>query len=248
MKTISIEYADQNQKLIGTLFFNGAMGEKKLPAIILFPAFEGPSEFAFDYAKNIAEKGCAVFVADMYGDAAVGKTLPECIQLFMPFSKDRALVRRRAILALDAVLKQKNIDADRIGTIGFCFGGMCALELARSGANIKSTVSVHGMLSKSALPVHPIHGKILLLHGYQDPQVPPSELPRFAQEMKDTHAHDWTIIYFGEARHSYSDIKTGTFDAIKEKEMGREYHPIAAARTARYINDFFNETLFQKTE
>lgn len=210
---------------------------------MVFHAFEGQGEFTVDYAHKIAERGYAVFVVDMYGNGKVATTLEECSALYNPFFQDRSLARRRAVLAYEALLKQKNILTDKIGTVGFCFGGMCALELARSGANIKASVMIHSALKKSDLPTHPIKAHVLVLQGYEDPQVPPSCLESFGQEMNQAGVDDWTLAFFGHAKHSFSDPRTGTFDPVREKEMGREYNKTAADRAFRYAMDFFHEIL-----
>ena len=240
MKSISIDYFDGSQKLIGELFCNESQSALQ-PSILLFPAFEGRGDFALDYAKKLAEKGYCVFVADMYGDAKIGHTIEDCFALIGPFLQDRELVRRRALLAFETLLKQKNTNPEKIGAVGFCFGGMCVLELARSGAKLRAGVSMHGVLAKSALPTLAIQSKLLILHGFQDPQVPPTQLQGFAEEMASVHVDDWTFTFFGDAKHSFTDPKTGTFDPEKEKVMGREYNRAVADRSLQYALDFFRE-------
>jgi len=241
MKQESILYFDGSQKLIGEFFYEAC--EKELPAILLFPAFEGRGDFSLNYARKLAKEGYAVFVADMYGDAKVATTIPDCFALIGPFLQDRALVRRRAQLAFDALLSQRNIDKHRIGAIGFCFGGMCVLELARSGADLKAGVSLHGVLAKSSLPTENLKTKLLILHGYQDPQVPPTQLQGFADEMGAVGVHDWIFTFFGDAKHSFTDEKTGTFDPIKEVEMGRAFNPSVANCSYEYALLFFKNIL-----
>ncbi|MDF3054179.1 MAG: dienelactone hydrolase-related enzyme [Gammaproteobacteria bacterium] len=242
MKQHTIYYADENQPLVGQLFFDETTVEKK-PGIIVFPAFEGLSEFALDYAKNIAAQGYVALAADIYGDGKTSETIDGCFSLITPFLKDRALVRRRAGLAFDLLTSQEIVDPEKIGAIGFCFGGMCALEVARSGANIKAIVSAHGILTKSDIPNESINGSLLILHGYQDPQVPPEALAPFAREMSAENVADWRFLFFGQGKHSFTDPKTGTFDSEQEAEMGREYNQIAANATWRYAIDFFEEKL-----
>ena len=243
IKIISIDYFDAQQKLIGQLFCNENMSHAAQPAIILFPAFEGRGDFVLDYAKKLAKKGYIAFAADMYGDAAVSDSLEGCFKLVTPFLQDRSLVRKRALLAYQTVLQQKNVDSKNVGAVGFCFGGMCVLELARSGVDLKAGVSMHGVLAKSDLPTLPIKSKLLILHGYEDPQVPPTELQNFAHEMAKVDAKDWTFTFFGDTKHSFTDPKTGTFDANKEKEMGRAYNHIVAERSFQYALDFFKEMI-----
>lgn len=242
MKHEDISYYDGDQRLIGQLIYSDDTNEPK-PAIIVFHAFEGRGEFALDYAKELAEKGFVVFAADMYGDAVVESTIPGCFKLIGPFLKDRELVRRRAMLAYETLSQQKQVQKNKIGAVGFCFGGMCVLELARSGADLTAGISMHGVLSKSKLPTHALKSKLLILHGYQDPQVPPEHLQAFAEEMAVVGMYDWTFTFFGDAMHSFTDPKTGTFDPKEEKEMGREYNAVVARRSFCYALDFFNEFL-----
>lgn len=241
MQSKTINYFDGEQKLIGELFFNDNLTQQ--PAIMIFPAFEGRSQFALDYAKRLAREGFTTFAVDMYGDAKTAHTIDGCYELIKPFLADRQLVRKRALLAYQALCEQAIVQHVKIGAIGFCFGGMCVLELARSGENLTAGVSAHGVLAKSELATHPIKTKLLILHGYKDKQVPPSQLTAFAHEMQEAHVADWTFTFFGHAMHSFTDPLTGTFDPAREAEMGREYNPIAAERTFRYALDFFQENL-----
>jgi dienelactone hydrolase len=236
----TIEYWHGKEKLIGELLFNEEISGKQ-PAVILYHAFEGRGEFTLEYAKRLAAQGFVVFVADMYGDAKVAHSIDDCFKLVTPFLQDRQLVRTRALLAYETLRQQLQVDSSRISAIGFCFGGMCVLELARSGADLWAGVTMHGVLAKSDLPTRPIKSKLLILHGYKDPQVPPVELGHFAEEMEAAGVKDWIFTFFGNARHSFTDPKTGTFDPEKEQAMGRQYHQLAAERSFRYALDFFQE-------
>ena len=244
MKRKSIEYFDNSDKFIGELFYDSSITTAK-PGILVFPAFEGRSDFALHYAEGFAKRGFVAFAADVYGNAKVASTLDGCFELIGPFLQEggRSLVRKRALLAYQTFLEQAQVLKNKIGAIGFCFGGMCCLEIARSGADITAIVSMHGLLSKSNLPTHTIHSKILLLHGYKDPKAPPQELNDFAKEMDDANAEDWNFFCFGNAKHSFTDPQVGKMDEEREKAMGREYNPIIAQRAFRLSLDFFNECL-----
>lgn len=241
MQQQTIDYYDGQSLLQGVLIDPDSTKEK--PAVILFHSFEGRSEFTLEYGEKLAQNGYMVFVADMYGNATTAKTISGCFELITPFLQDRELVRRRAVLAYETLLKQNMVNPDKIGAMGFCFGGMCMLELARSGVKLKAGVSAHGALAKSDLVTHQIKSSLLILHGYKDPQVPPESLTEFALEMEASGVCDWTFTFFGDAKHSFTDPRTGTFDAVKEQEMGREYNARAADRTYRHAVNFFNEQL-----
>lgn len=237
-----IEYFDGNQKLLGKLFYKRETASCQ-PAILVFSAFEGLSHFSLNYAKKLAEQGYIAFAADVYGNGKTADTIDACYELIGPFLQNRQLVRTRVNLAYEALISQPEVNKAKVGAIGFCFGGMCVLELARSGVDLQTGVIIHGVLAKSELVTHPIKAKLLVLQGYQDPQVPPEQLQSFTQEMTHAQVTDWTFTYFSHAKHSFTDPLTGTFDPQKEKTMGREYNKVAAERSFRYAVDFFNETL-----
>lgn len=238
----TLEYLDGQQKLKSELFYDKSwQGTGKRSAILVFPAFEGTGEFAWTVAEKFAKQGYVTLAVDMYGERAVAKTLEACFRLISPFLQDRHLVRRRSVLAYSALKNCAEFSIDKIGAIGFCFGGMCVLEVARSGENLAAAVSVHGILSKSELPSSPIKSKILILQGYLDPQVPANALTQFAQEMQTAGEPDWIFSYFGHAQHSFTDPRAGSYDPVKEKTMGREFNPLAAERAFRYALDFFVE-------
>jgi len=234
----TIKYSDQKIQLSG-LF----LPKKNAPTLILFPAFEGISAFCKDYAQKLSDCGYQVFIADIYGNQKEAHTLSECFSLITPFLDSRELVRHRACLAFDTIKNHPSVDASRMGAFGFCFGGMCTLELLRSGAQIRAAVSLHGVLKKSDLETKKIHSPILILHGFKDPQVPPDSLLEFAEEMKEFSKEDWEFHFFGNAKHSFTDPRTGTFDPQKEKEMGREFNKMAAENSFFYLKHFFDRRL-----
>jgi dienelactone hydrolase len=239
-----ISYFDGSQQLLGELFYESSNNTKK-PGVILFPAFEGIAEFSREYARQLAKQGYIVFVADMYGDAQSSDTIQGCFELVMPLLNDRLAVRRRALLAFETLMQQAHVDNKHIGSVGFCFGGMCMLELARSGAALTCGIGLHAVLAKSDLPTENIHTNLLLLQGYQDPQVPPSSITEFAEEMTQAKTADWTFVFFGQGKHSYTDPRTGTFEPLREREMGREYNKVIADRAYTYVSAFFKEQFSQ---
>lgn len=234
MQVVSHTYHDGADRLIGQLIKPDASAQSTL---VLFSAFEGLSQFSVDYAKRLAQRGYQVFCADMYGEGRTADTIPGCYDLIGPFLADRALVRRRAALALAAA--REVAPAKQYGSVGFCFGGMCGLELVRGGADVAATVAMHAVLAKSDLPTQSITGKVCILHGYQDRQVPPESLTDFVQEMQAADCNDWVFTFFGDGKHSFTDPATGSFDAEAEAKMGREYNARIATLAFAQAVDFF---------
>jgi dienelactone hydrolase len=232
---IELTYKHGDTSLVGSFY-----PVFQAPTLILFPAFEGPSEFCHHYAQQLNQAGFSVFIADMYGSKKQGNSLEECLSLVSPFLESRQMARQRAFCAFEACSKLKGVDPKKMGALGFCFGGLCTLELARSGAPLKGFVTLHGLLTASELKTHPIQGEIFILHGFKDPQVPPNSLNEFAHEMENVDCDRWQFLFFGDAKHAFTDPKTGSFDPKQEKLMGREYNQKVSLRSFEYVKNFFH--------
>lgn len=244
MKEEVIQYRDGDVNFFCKLFHDKNRVSEQ--TIMFFPAFEGLRPFIFDYAKSVAAQGYTTFVVDMYGEAIQANSLDECLSYLKPFYSNRELARHRASLAFEKVRNLPMVKGNKIGAMGFCFGGLCVLELARAGHPLMAGVSAHGNLAKSNLPTHPIKTKLLILHGYQDPMLPPTAFSDFVEEMNTAGCLDWTFVAFGDAKHSFTDPKTGSFDRQRETSMGRVYNAYAAKSAYRYALDFFDLTLRAK--
>ena len=173
------------------------------PVVIMAPDWMGVSKGALVMAQTIASWGATVFVADMYGAGRRPTTMEEAQACSDPLKSDQAEVRTRIRAALDVARRQSA--SPRAAAIGFCFGGMNVLELARSGADLALTVSIHGDLLTSR-PAGPgdIKGEILVLHGAADPVSPKSQRDAFEAEMEAAGA-TWMMSTFGKAVHSFTN-------------------------------------------
>ncbi len=105
---------------------------------------------------------------------------------------------------VDAVRADSASDPDHIAVAGYCFGGLCALDVARSGADVAGAVSFHGLLDGAGLPPQPIKAKVVAFHGWDDPMAPPDKVVAFAQEMTEAGA-DWQLHAFGNVRHGFTN-------------------------------------------
>lgn len=242
MQTALSIYWDKEIRLIGEFLYEAEVTVNR-PTLILFSAFEGISTFSRDYARRLVQVGYQVFLADMYGEQEEAKTLERCFELVQPFLEDRALVRRRAELALAQCRQLPGVCSTKIGALGFCFGGTAVLELARSGADFVAGAVFHGNLAQSALPTFSIKPALLIQNGYADPMVSPNQLHDFAREMTEMSEVDWTYICFGQAQHSFTDPATGHFNPLKEVQIGRVYNPLAAEASYQHALYFFQRLL-----
>lgn len=210
--------------------------------ILLFPAFEGWSSFIEQYAEFFSSAGFLTVAVDFYGQRQSASDMAGCFSLVGPYLDDRALVRSRAQQVFQ--YWHDLFPALQVGAMGFCFGVQSVLELARSQPLLKAGVGAHGMLACSDLPsLDVIETALLMLQGYSDPLVPPEQCLDFAQEMKKHHVADWNLMFFGQAKHSFTDPQTGNFEPEKEKDLGRVFDALAARRVQRLAKDFFEQTL-----
>lgn len=230
-----IDYQDQNVALEGYLSLPDASGNK-YPAVIICHDWTGKNPFACARADKIAKLGYAGFALDMYGKGKQGKTKEEKAALMQPLMQDRKALLRRITAAYNTVRSLEHVDSSRIAAIGFCFGGLCVLDLARSGADLAGVISFHGLLN--APEEHPNHeaikGKVLALHGYDDPMVTPDAVIGFADEMTAAKAN-WEINMYGSTLHAFTNPEAN------DPDFGTVYNPQADARSWDAMVLFFRE-------
>lgn len=205
------------------------------PAVLIAHDWSGQNEFFQQKAQIFAELGYVGFAVDMYGLGQTAKTNTAKQALMQPLAQDRLLLRTRIRAAFDTVSALPEVNRNKIAIIGYCFGGLCALDLARSGAELKGAISVHGLLHKPPeLPNQTITAKVLALHGSEDPMVPPEMLTAFCQEMTAEKV-DWQVHTFGHTKHAFTNPHA------HDTELGLIYSAAAARRSSLLIDSFLEE-------
>lgn len=240
LKTEYVEYQDGDVVLEAYVAFDEDATDKK-PCVLIGHDWTGRREYACAAAERMAELGYVGFAVDVYGRGVFGKEGDtECNSaLMMPFVEDRALLRRRMQAALNAARNLSQVDDSNIGAIGYCFGGMAVLELARAGADVKGVASVHGLLGKGEAAEHKIQAKVLCLHGHDDPMVPPEQVLAFETEMTNAKV-DWQVHVYGQTKHAFTN------PAANNPDFGTVYNHTANARAEQALANFFRE-LFEDT-
>ncbi|MBC2658342.1 dienelactone hydrolase family protein [Pseudomonas sp. MSSRFD41] len=202
----SVVYQIDGQPYEGRLAFDAAHKGAR-PGLLMAPNWMGVTAGAEKIAEAVAAKGYVVLVADLYGQALRPRDFNEAGAAMTPLKDDRALLRQRMQASFAALQAQGEaaVDTSKLATFGFCFGGCCALELARSGAPVKAAVSFHGTLdTPEPADARNIKGAVLVLHGAADPFVAKEQLPAFEAEM-DAAGVDWQLVSYGGAVHSFTD-------------------------------------------
>ena len=147
--------------------------QAKRPGIIVVHEWWGITPHVREEARRLASSGYTAFVADMYGDGKIADNPKDAGALAGSVRKDAAVMRSRFEAAQETLGRHATVDPKKVGAIGFCFGGLGLLDLARSGAPIAGVASFHGLFDAPDLPPQPIAAKVVAYHGWDDPMVPP---------------------------------------------------------------------------
>jgi dienelactone hydrolase len=235
VKTETVEYKDGDIILKGFLAYN-TNSHTKLPAVLIVHEWWGLNDYPKMRAEQLAELGYVAFAVDMYGDGKVASSPDEAGKLAGGIRGDIPKLRTRITAALEWLKKNKHVDPHKIAAIGYCFGGSVALELARSGADIKGVVVFHGGLSTpNASETKDVKAKILVCTGGDDKFVPQTDIIAFQKEMNDAKV-DWQMNVYSGAVHAFTNPKSGSNPAI-----GVAYNEKADKRSFEAMKQFFHE-------
>jgi dienelactone hydrolase len=235
IKTQTIDYQQGGVALEGYLAYDDSIAGKR-PGILICHEWWGLTDYPRHRAEQLAKLGYIAFALDMYGKGVSTTDPQQAGQLTRPFEGDRDPVRQRALAGLDVLRSQPQCDPTRVAAIGYCFGGMVALELARAGTDLSAVVSFHGALATPHPDQdQPIKAKILICTGADDAFVPPQQVQGFADEMRKAGA-DYQIISYGGAHHAFTNP-----DADKFGLNNIAYNPAADRRSWAAMLALFDE-------
>jgi dienelactone hydrolase len=220
----------------GVLVFDDGTKVKR-PGLVMVPNWMGVTDAAVAQAVELAGSKYVILVADVYGVGNRPKDRDDAGKRAGALKGNRPELRARMAKALEVLLAQAKVaplEATKVGAIGFCFGGTAALELARHGASLAGVVSFHGGLaSPKPEDAKAIKARVLVLHGADDPSVPPDEVRAFEDEMRAAKV-DWQLVSYGNTVHSFTDPAANV--------PGRaQYNAPVAKRAFTSMNDFFDE-------
>lgn len=206
------------------------------PGIMLVPNVLGTKEQDFAKAEDLAALGYVVFVADVFGQGKrTTRTDPDMGRYMNALSADRGLLRDRLAASLDVLRGVPGCDSGKLAAMGFCFGGMCALDMARAGLGLAGTISFHGIYGRPDYAnASPITTQILVCHGWDDPFCPPEATVALAQELTEAQA-DWQIHAYGKTMHAFTDTE------MNMPERGIAFEANANRRSWKAMVDFLEE-------
>lgn len=232
-----IDYPAGDLVCEGYLAHDGATARPR-PCVVVVHAWDGLNGSIRARTDDFARQGRVAFAVDLYGKGVRGDELGDNSALMNPLLADRALLRDRLAAGIAAARRHPLVDPERVVVIGWCFGGLCALDAARSAvAGVRGVVSIHGVLKPTGLAGQPpIAARVLVLHGWEDPVAPPDDVLALARELTAAGA-DWQLHAYGHAMHAF------TFPRAQMPERGVQYEPNAARRAERAVDAFLAEVL-----
>ena len=236
VRTEVVDYRHGDAILEGYLAYDDSIQGKR-PGVIVVHEWWGINNYARMRTEQLAKLGYIAFAIDMYGKDVRAKDAKEAGSLSSTYRSDRALMRSRASAGLEVLKNHSLTDVNRIAAIGYCFGGTTVLEMARSGAQLVGVVSFHGGLgTPNPEDAKNIKGKVLVLHGADDPAVPPDQVIAFQDEMRKANV-DWYFVSYGGAVHSFTNPDSGN-----DPSRGAAYNEKADKRSWEAMKHFFAET------
>lgn len=237
MRTESISYQVDGIEAVGFLAVPDGDGPR--PGVLVCHEGPGQDDHARSRATRIAEElGYVAFVLDYQGGgkpvADLGVAFARLGELMAEPARTRALGQA----GLDLLLGAPEVDADRVAVIGYCFGGTMALELARTGANLKAVVGFHsGLAVGHPDDVGSIKGRVLVCLGDTDPLIPTEQRHQFESEMLGSGV-DWQMHVYGGVGHSFTNPAADSFGM-----PGVAFDADADRRSWNSMLELFAETL-----
>jgi dienelactone hydrolase len=211
--------------------FVGRRDGQARPTVILIPTVMGVSDLEIGFGRQLVELGYNSLVADLFGRKFRGSPRDTMFGEMNRLRGDRAALRRRLLHVLELVRGLDEVSDRQIVAAGYCFGGQCALDLARTGEDFAAAVSFHGLFDPPGLPLEKIKAKVVAFHGWDDPMVPPDKVVALGGELTEAGC-DWQIHAYGHVGHGFTNPHAADLQID-----GVAYNALAAERSwTSFIN------------
>jgi dienelactone hydrolase len=227
----SIEYSHGGRDFEGFLITEGS--GRPRPTVLIFPNIFGLKDEDVATAEKLVGLGYAAFGVDLYGKGNRPTTREDAMPFMQPLREDRPHLQDLLLHVLETARALPDVDAAQIAAIGFCFGGLCVLDLARTGAEVKGVASFHGLfVPPGNREGTPIKARVAAYHGWADPLVPPAQVVALGEELTRGGC-DWQIHAYGGAVHGFTHARP--------PEEGIPYNRLAAERSWASLERFLAE-------
>ncbi|TVQ07334.1 MAG: dienelactone hydrolase family protein [Leptolyngbya sp. DLM2.Bin27] len=227
----SVVYNIDGQPFEGYFAVNENFGVTQ-PLVLLVHDWNGLDDYEMRRTQMLAEQGYAAFAVDLYGQGVRPANAAESRQQSGALRADRATMRARLMAGLAQAQAQPRVDGSQVVAMGYCFGGGAVLEMARAGIDLEGFVSFHGSFeTPEGQDYSQTQGRILILHGSDDPAAPMADVTQLAAELDEAGVRFDMEIYGG-VDHAF----TLWSDADR-------YDGMADRKSWRSLMTFLGETL-----
>lgn len=231
--TREVEYFDGTQRCVGYLAWDNSVTSAR-PGVIISPAWGGRDNFADQKAVQMAGLGYVGFAIDVYGNATQPETTEERMAAMTVFTENRDKLLTRITAGMAALQALDEVDDGYIAMLGFCFGGMCTLDMARRGAALKAAISFHGVIDDPDYKRKKSAAKVLIMHGWDDPMSGHKAVIKLSDELNDLGL-DWQLHAYGQTSHAF------TVPGANDKSLGLHYNADADRRSWAAATDLLSE-------
>jgi len=237
VSTDEIQYSDGDQAFTGFLAIPD--GEEPVPGILVVHEWWGHNDYARSRAEKLAGLGYVAMALDMYGEGKQADHPKDAGSFSTQIMSDGELMQRRFLAALEKLRDHPRVSSEKLGAIGYCFGGAVVLNMARAGIGLEGVVSFHGSLQAVVEPVNPMETRILVCHGAEDHFSPDEAVQSFKREM-DAAGADYEFISYPGAKHSFTNPEAEKKAATHGLDIA--YSASADQASWEDMKRFFEET------
>jgi len=216
IKTQWVDYKQGETLLQGYLAYDDSLSGKR-PGVLMLHRRDGMSDLTLQNTQMYARQGYVVFAPDIFGKDVRPKTVPEMQAQTAIYTKDRSLMRARTQAGFDVLHSNPMVDTSKVALVGYCFGGEVAVEFAETGAPIVGAVTIHG--SFRGYPPEAaknINGRLLILHGADDPVAPISEVVTLIDQLRAAKV-SWELDLYSGTEHGFSTPKNAAEERANEE-------------------------------
>ena len=205
------------------------------PVVLIAHAIQGRGEFVTERAGALAEMGYVTLAMDVYGSSFFTTDHDEGLSKMLPLLQDRPELQARLDSHVELTKTLPEVDETKIAVIGYCFGGLCALDIARTRNDVLAVASFHGNLTPPENTTdRRINARVLIMHGDTDPLVPSEQVDAIRDELTRAGA-DWQVHIYGNTSHAFTTPGTDV------PERGLKYSEVAERRSWQSLQDFLAE-------